>query len=371
MILLRRHDGYVLRAFWSAFAAALVFVTLLTVVVDLAERSKRLVEFWGRVRQAGYDPALALVRYYATLIPFLWLRVIPIAAPLAAALALARLSRHQELTPLVAGGVSTRRLVLPLLASGLALAGLMVLARATVVPDLNRENVKLGRLLTKKSPDRVADVPHVHDADGTRLSAAACLPLRRALEDAFVTRRGPGGAPLELLRYPLLVWDDEREAWLAPEGGTRIPLDGETRGWARYPVEPGARAPLRTSWFLLEILLDTDNSLGLSLAQSLELTRSNPGNPVLALRHQEQTTLPLSTLVLLGLTIPWCLRLGQRHAPWPGFLVALGMAALFFAASRVAAGLAPAGDVHPVVLAWLPTVLFGSLAAALLAGMRT
>lgn len=370
MMLFRRHDGYVARAFWSSFGAVLVFFTLLTIVVDMAERLKRLLEYWERVKQAGYDPATALLRYYATLTPFVWLRIIPIAAPMAAALALARLSRHQELAPLVSGGVSTRRVVLPMLFAGLLLAGAMVLARATVVPALSRENVALGRLLTKRSPDRVTDMRHVHDAEGTRLSAAACMPVSRRLEDAFVTRRAADGAPLELLRYPMLVWDDAREGWYAPEGGTRIPLDAESRGWVRFPVEPGARAPVNTTWFLMEILLDTDNSLGLSFAQSAELVRSNPDSPALVLRHQEQFTLPLSTLVLLGLTLPLCLRLG-RQAPWPGFLMALAMAALYFASTRVLASLALAGTVNPVVLAWLPNVVFGSLAVALLAGMRS
>lgn len=370
MRLWRRHDGYVARAFWGAFGAVLVFFTLITIVVDLAERLKRLDRYWERVKQAGYDPLGALVSFYATLTPFVWLRVIPVAASMAAAFALARLARHQELVPLVSAGVSTRRLVRPILLSGLLLAGVMVLARATLVPALNRENQALGRLLTRRQPDRINSVPHVHDATGARLSAAAFMPIGRRLEDAFVVRYDGDDGPLELLRYPELVWDGAARAWQAPQGGMRIPLDAEAGGFVRFPVEPGSHAPVAASVELLEILCDAGNSLGLSFEQSATLVRNNPDSPSLVLRHAEQLTLPFSTLVLLGLTLPFSVRLA-RHRVLPSLLGALLLVALYFLFGMLLASVARNGSWNPVVLAWLPNVLFGSLAVALLAGMRS
>ena len=189
MRLWRRHDAYVTRAFWGAFGAVLLFFTLIFVLIDMAERLKQLNRYWERVEDAGYAPLAALARFYATMIPFVWLRIIPLAAPMAGAFALARLARHQELVPLVGAGVSTRRVLLPVLLSGALLAGLMVAARATVVPALDREHQALGRLLTKRQPDRVVQVPHVHDAPGVRLSAAAFLPIKQRLDDAWITRQ--------------------------------------------------------------------------------------------------------------------------------------------------------------------------------------
>lgn len=370
MTLWRRHDGYVLRAFWGAFGAVLVFFTVMTVVVDLAERLRKLGRYWDRMREAGYEPLGALLRFYATLTPFVWLRVMPIAAAMGAAFALARLARHQELVPLVAAGVPSRRIVRPILLSGLVLAGLMVLARATVVPTLNRENQSLGRLLTKNKPDRIEQLPHVHDASGARLSAAAFMPLGRRLEDAFLVRYDAAEGPLELLRYPELVWDEGAEVWRAPRGGVRIPLDREAGGFVRFPIEPGVQAPLQASVELIEILCDADNSLGLSFAESAALVRNNPGSPTLILRHAEQLTLPASTLVLLALTLPFSLQLTRGRA-LPRMLAALAVVALYYAFGLVLARVAQGGSWNPVVLAWLPNVVFGSLGAALLAGMRS
>jgi lipopolysaccharide export system permease protein len=368
----RRHDGYVLRAFAGAFGGVLVFFTLMIVVVDLAERLKRLRENWDLVVKAGYEPYTALLKLYATLVPFLWLRLLPLIVSMAAAFALARLARHQELLPLVAGGVSTRRIVRPVLLCGVVLAGLMVLTRATIVPTLNREHLALQRLFREKHPDRVVDLKHVHDAAGGRLSAAAFLPLGRRLEDASITFRAPDGALTTIRRYPVLAWDDDVAGWRAPQGGERVEFGGtgDGSGWFVYRLEPDEPVPLASSVTLLEILYDADNSLGLSLAQSAELLRANPRSPDVMLRHHEQFTIPISTVVLLTLTLALCLRLGP-HNPLPGLLAALGVTALFFGATQLCNDLALGGAVNPVVLAWAPTVVFGSIAAALYAGMRS
>jgi lipopolysaccharide export system permease protein len=370
MKLWRRHDGYVLRAFLGAFGAVLIFFTLLTIVVDLAERLKNIRDNWEQVRALGYEPVGALVKLYATFIPFVWLRLLPLAASMAGAFALSRLSRHQELVPLVAGGVSMRRVLLPMLLAGLVLAGATMAARATVMPVLNREHQALQRAFTKKRPDRVVDVKHVHDAGGGRLSAAAFMPLGRRLEDAWITFNEPDGTLKEVLRYPELVWDGDRAGWFAPQGGSRVPLDHTSAGLYVYPLERGARAPLESSDSLLEILYESDNTLGLSIAQSAELLRAYPASPAVMLRHHEQLTLPLSILILLASTIALCTRLGPESA-LPGLLASLLLTALYFGASHLANDLASSGVVNPVVLAWAPTVVFGSLAFALYAGMRT
>jgi lipopolysaccharide export system permease protein len=370
MKLWRRHDAYVLRAFLGACGGVLVFFTVVTIVADLAERLKDIRENWDEVRALGYEPVGALLKLYATSTPFLWIRLMPLVAAMAGAFALVRLARHQELVPLVAGGVSARRVLRPMLLAGLALAGLMVLARATVVPGLNREHQALQRAFADKRPDRLTDLRHVHDAEGGRLSAAAFLPLSRRLEDAWLTFRDADGTLKEVLRYPELAWDADRAGWYAPQGGSRVPLDPTSAGLYVYALEPGSRAPLASSDSLLEILYESKSSLGLSLAQSAELLSANRSSPAVVLRHHEQFTMPIAVLLLLTLTLALCTRLGQ-HSILPGLLASLALGALYFGVSQVANDLARGGTVNPVVLAWMPTVLFGSLAVALFAGMRT
>ena len=92
----RRHDGYVLASFLSALGSALLFLTALVVVYDLAERLDRLPDALRSLKERGRSPVGVMVEYYATLIPFLWMRILPVAVLLA--LVRSELSWKERLT---------------------------------------------------------------------------------------------------------------------------------------------------------------------------------------------------------------------------------------------------------------------------------
>ena len=117
-------------------------------------------------------------------------------------------------------------------------------------------------------------------------------------------------------------------------------------------------------------MAEEDNRLGLSFAQSAALLEANPDNPSVIVRHHEQFTLPLTTLLLLTITLPLCFHFG-RHSVMPGLLASVGRGALYFAFDRVSVDLAVTGAWNPVVMAWLPTVAFASLGCAMYVGMRS
>lgn len=366
MKLVRLHDRYLLRAFWATFAAVLVFFTIIVLVLDLSDRLTRLGRGWGAIQATGQSPYTLLLEFYATLIPFVWLRILPFTAPLAAAFCLSRLVRFNELTALLAGGVSKRRLALPILCSGAVVAAGIFAVQETVVPRLSRRHNELMRLLSKSQPDRITDVPHLHDPGGGRLSMEAFRPLGRSLESAQITFRDAAGDATEIYRYPELAWDEQGERWIAPRGGVHLPLVRDRSGMARVPVGEGVAAPLEASLALVEISITTKAAMGVSLREVRALRRASPDSPRLIHMEHALYTGPVSTLVLLLLTLPFAFPIGRRHgSPLPGILSSGLAGALYFAASYLAGNLASAGDFNPVVLTWLPTVVFGALGVAL------
>ena len=76
----RLHDGYVLRSYLGALGVTLLLLTALVVVADLGARLDRISRSEKVLRAAGETPIVAVLEYYATLLPFLWWRMLPIAA---------------------------------------------------------------------------------------------------------------------------------------------------------------------------------------------------------------------------------------------------------------------------------------------------
>ena len=372
MTLWRRHDGYVLRAFLGAFGAALLFLTSMAVLWDLADRIAKLEGASETIRAAGETPLMVVLEYYATLIPFIWLRILPIAVLLAGALAVVWLCRQNELQPLVTAGVPVRRALMPILLAGLVLAVAQVAVREWVVPSLAKRNDRLQRLISERKPDKVQKVQHVLDAAGGRLSMAAYVPRDRRMENLWITflRGDPADGRPAAYRYPSLVWDEGRRAWVAEQGGERLLLEPENTGAVTILVPAGSAAPLRVDPTLLELTLRQSAALGLSSAEIKELARANPENRRLELTLQQQVTGPLSTIVLLLLGLPFAVRLGKRGVP-RGFLMSMLLVALYFFTDSVAGDLGARGTLQPVAAAWLSTVLFGALGVALFAGVES
>ncbi|MFV1958321.1 MAG: LptF/LptG family permease [Planctomycetota bacterium] len=364
MIFPRRHDRYVFSAFWTAFGAVLVFFTVIVVVIHMSDRLARVVRYWQPLEDAGWNPLAVLAEYYATLVPFIWMQIVPLATVLAAAFALTRLTRHNELSPLVTAGVSTRRITLPLILSALVLGGFLFAVQELFVPAMSRRNMTLERLLNENEPGRITKLPHFQDPGGMRLSAAAFLPFDRRIEGALLTSRDAEGRPLAITWYPLLRWDDAGEHWVAERDGTVFPLtasEGTVLGRVVPASEP---VPFYADIHLFEVSVLKEASLGLSTRETRRLLEAEPDDPRLQFLHHQLFARAFTPLAMLLLGLPFCFGLGRRSAI-PGTVAVLAAGALFYATNFLASSLAGSGEFNAVVLAWLPAVQWGTIGLAL------
>ncbi len=361
---MRKHDRYVLGHYLATFVAVVAFFTLIVVVIDLADAAGKFARQWGSVKDAGYQPWALLGEYYATMLPFIWMRILPFAVAIATAFCLARLARHQELVSLPLTGVSLRRVVLPIVLAGVGVAGAMAVAQAYLVAPAAQRHAFLRRVLEKRSPNRVTKVPHFHDPKGARLTMDAYLPLDRRMESVWVSLWGQHGL-VETQWYPELAWEPADESWRAPRGGERIPIQAGGTDAVRRPIDVGARAPIEASLALLEVSLTVTDNLGRSFGEASELMRAHPQDPRLTMAFHQLVATPVSAVVLLLLVLPFSAHVGRRRSSTaPGMAAALGLGALFFGATQVCLGLGAGGGLNPVVMAWLPTVVFASLGLA-------
>lgn len=365
----RRHDRYVLKAYWAAFGAILVFFTVIVMVIHMSDRLSRFVKHWDDIQARGFEPLGVLAEFYATLIPFIWMQILPLATVLAAAFALSRLTRAGEIAPLVTAGVSTRRITWPIVLSGVFIGLAFFGVQETLVPKLSRRNMLLDRLLNKSEPERVTKVPHFDDPGGLRLSVAAFRPMDKKLERAMLTLRAPDGAVREILTYPELGWDDVR-GWFAASDGTAFLLPPGHGPPRRRRLPAADPVPLEASLDLFEVSALEDAALGLSAGEMRALLAVDPDNPRLRLRYHQLFARALVPLVLLLVSLPFCLGLGRRSAI-PGTLAGLSGAAVFYGASFLTAGVAGSGSLNPAFLAWFPVVNFGSVGLALWLTMRS
>ncbi len=376
MSLVRRHDLYVGKAFVSTLVAAVAILSTMVVVYDVAERLDKLSKAAAHIAEEGRSPQPLLVEYYATLLPFLWMKLLPTACLLAAGLTITWFARQNELVPLVTSGIPSRRVLAPIyVVAGVVVLALSV-ARETIVPALSRRHDDLHRLFSDpdRNPDQIKDVGHFEDAGGGRLSMATFVLSTKRIESAYLMfRRDPAaGGRTVLRRYPVLDWDAEGKRWTAPRGGERRVLEPVETGADVSPIPPSEPVPLRADPRLLELRIRQGVAMGLSSREIRELSAAAPDDAERfeLLRHQ-QWAQPFGTLVMLLLGLPFAFRLGRRRPVFRAFGVTLGLVALYVFADSVTTDMGARGALSPLVAAWGAHVVFGALGIALTAGIES
>jgi lipopolysaccharide export LptBFGC system permease protein LptF len=282
------------------------------------------------------------------------------------------MSRHNELSPLVVAGIPTRRVVLPILLAGAALAATQVVVREALSPAMSRRHETLARLLAGRASDRLVEVGHFDDPSGGRLSVAAFLPRESRLEDAFVhVRSDPAaGGRRALYRYPTLTWDESRAAWVADRGGVRSVLDPSDVAGEERALPPGSVAPLVATPTVLDLTFREGSALGLASSEIRALVEAYPNRPRLLVLLHQQGAVPVSLCVLLLIGLPFGVQL-SRGRVIRRFLGCAALVALYELTGTVASDFGERGALNPVVGAWFADVVFGALGLVLFLGMES
>jgi len=136
-------ERYVLKNFLAFFAASLLMVTMLFLVVSVLDS----LNFLLIQRQV---PLGLIVRYYLYQVPQTTYLVIPMAALFSALLTLGIMAQQSELVAVQAAGWSGFRLALPLFGASLLLSGFMFFFGDLVLPRANSEVNRLERRIKGK-----------------------------------------------------------------------------------------------------------------------------------------------------------------------------------------------------------------------------
>jgi len=332
------------------------FVALLQ-VFDLLKNARDILERHG--------DGLASLAYYAALrLPGTISFLLPLCVLVAALMTLARLAQHNEMIALKAAGLSLYRLLLGFVPAALAIALAQWLLADQLATAANRALERWDAESVAEAPGSVAERRAVWVRSGPWVARiGAVLADGHELVDVTLFRRDPSGNLSERLvarkaRYAGGGWrlgDVRRTVWprLGPPETSRI---------ARYlwlsALAPGEIADLST------------DPKGLSLQALLGFARASGlgTHP----RHfyrtwvQKRLATPASALVMIVLAVSVTQTLARGSAMAVNVAAGIGLGFLYLIAEGVVLTLGEAGTLPPVLAAWAPVAVFGSIGGAAL-----
>lgn len=366
-------DRYVLRSATVNYLIALAVMVGLYIVLDLFFN---MDEFTEKGQPIG-DVLVNVVSYYGTNLFRYFAQLSGVVTLFACMVTLARMRRANELTAMLASGMSLYRVAAPVVAFGILTTGLWVFDTEVAIPSLAPE---LARRHDDARGEKTYGVWFLEDRDGALLSAQQFVPGTGTMRRMMVLKRDQDGTARSVIEAEEAVWEKLEGH---PLGGRWV----LTRGVERSTVTDAAGSFGPQEKLVTELVDHYESNLDpakielrqsaqwisfLSSRQLAELARRDlPSSVAVAVQQTRHArfTVPIINLLLLLLGIPFLL---DRE---PGTI--LSDAAKCLAACGACFAVAFAGrsvlspDSYSALPAWLPIIVFSPLAVILIDRIRT
>ncbi len=355
-------DRYTTALYASAFAIFLVAFLFLYLLIDLVGR----VDDFMDLPQVG-NRLLFAVQYYAVRLPLFLTILLPMVTLFAAMFACHRLAKSNELLPMVAAGLSLRRVTAPFFVAGALVAAGGAALEEWVMPSLGTWIVRTENVLRRGNEDFNV---FVNDSGGNTYYFFRYQYSNFEARRAYAALFGPDRRIERLITAERAVCDKPPDAEHRAPGTWRF-FDGVLIHY-KPNLERDAGTPLPPEGYRLETDLDPVNlargekvgTTFLALAQILRMIEDNPHTPLFPVRLHNRLAAPLAPLVLLLLGIPF-VALTQRQNLFVGVGACLMISTGYYVLQFLCLDGGVRNEISPALAGWLPPLVFGSLGSAL------
>ncbi|HVS71051.1 MAG TPA: LptF/LptG family permease [Phycisphaerae bacterium] len=380
---MRLLDRYIIRSFIVNYLLALGVMVgmyiLLDLIVNFDNFTKGAQVAATQAASGGsatFDVLWDIVDYYAfqSLVIF---QLVSGAIPLlAAGFTMVRMTRHHELTAMLASGVSLYRVAAPIILVSVAFGLLsaanqeFLISQPYVVQKLLRKHDEVNQVGNHEEP-----VYFVRDEDNSLITASAYDPVKKQLTDVRVIQREKDGAPHGRIMADTATWE-------VPPGGTteawvmRNALQIEDRPGEDPARQVAAKEPLLVYHTpltprQLDLVASRKAVDYLSSRQVWDLAESSPpiNQPPLYKIMYLRLTQPLMNIIMLLIGIPFLLT-REPNRLIINMFYCVGVSAVVFAATFVIFQMGGT-TLDPLLSAWLPVLIFTPVAAVMLDFIRT
>jgi lipopolysaccharide export system permease protein len=354
-------DRYVVGLWIRLFVLTALGFPLVSILINLTDSLNKLLDRGLTVRQIAVS--------YVYSVPENMFLVMPAAVLFATVFTIGNMARHSEITAVKAGGLSFRRLMVPIVVLSALAAGLGVVV-GELAPGATARQAELQK--ARPEGPTSARFNFVYRADEGWVYTVKSLELAtRKLKQVLFERQGTG------LDYPGLVitadsatYDARAGAWRLWNGASRVIATPDRQGTFEFrSLRLGSftQAPAD----LLAEPKAPDEMRYAELGRYIEaLQRSGNDANKLIVERALKLAIPATCLIIAVFGAPLAIT-SPRSGTAFGVAISLGTTVLFLLLMQIAKAVGAGGVVDPVVAAWMPSTLFLLIGLLLLVRVRT
>lgn len=364
-------DRYIMGTFFAALGVFTIAFAALFTVVDFAAKLTRFLALDPQIVKMPI--AVFMAKYYALRFPMILTYLLPTVVLFAAIFTVIKMSRNNELLPIVTSGTSLRRTSVPFLVAAFGAALIMAGMDEFVLAKLGDPIAETEEILSSQG-----FVYGVGSYDGrTYLYSWKYDNVSKEMRKVRITCLNEQAHATTVVEAEICGWDPRLKRWRAFNGEIQYP--GETifpEGGGR-PVPRSE--PIDSKGYVVEAFFTPEEVRRSSftsqfpfspLRELLEKARRYPHIPSFLMKVYSRFAFPLSPMVLLLLGLPFIVATTSKSFI-RGLLLCFLLAMGYYVAHFAFLDLGNRGAIPPLVAGWTPTGLFGSFGIAAFLRMRT
>ncbi|QDV06226.1 putative permease YjgP/YjgQ family protein [Planctomycetes bacterium Poly30] len=368
-----RLDRYVLNHFVQSYLTAMLLMTGLFMVIDMASNLDNYLEPWP---DGTTVPASILLRFYILNLPYLFLQVAPFVTLIAGMFTVSKLLKAREVTAVLSAGVSARRMLLPVFFSGLMLALGMFALREFVGMGVASERDSLRDVLEEKRLEPEYENLAVIEESGSVVildrfypkPVDGSPPRVEGLVAILRTDADYGVAKYNRIDAETAVYEDRH--WNLT-GGRRTRIDPEDQSNLRRQDKVNTLDGYEfTPELAMTFKRAKDAPLELTFSEVQSLMERDPADTSYQTLWHYHLTFPLANVILLLVGIP--LMFTYERGRGSERMAIGGLLCIFYyAADFVFRTLGIKGQLSPLLSAWIPVLIFGAIGVMLYDSLKS
>jgi lipopolysaccharide export system permease protein len=354
---MKKIDWYILKKFLSTFFFAILLFTVISVVVDISEKTDDFVK-------SNLSFGQIVMQYYIGFIPYIIAFLFPLFVFLAVIFFASKMAARTEVIAILSAGVSFRRYLRAFVVGGVFLGLILWWADRIVVPKANQIRTDFQAKYVDNDPNNPAQSQlnriHFRIDPQTYAGMAFYDTLRKTGSQFFMYRLNDSDRLIYNLRAENIAWDTATKKWRLDNlverkiDGLRETVVQEMQRKVNLNLSPGE---LNNDFYIqdklttpqLDVYIKREKLRGAEGVNTLEVER----------HRRDATPVAVFLLTLIGACIA-----SRKIRGGSGVHLALGIfiSAVYIIANQFSTVFSTKGSLPPFWAAWIPNIVFAFVA---------
>ncbi len=350
---MKKIDWYIIKSFFSTFFFAIFLFTVISVVVDVSEKTDDFVK-------SGWSFKKIVMDYYIAFIPHIIALLFPLFVFIAVIFFTSKLAGRSEIIAILASGTSFRRILRPYFIGGVLLAGLLWYANHYVIPKAEVKRTFFEDKYVNANSSYNPLLPHSNDLyfriDSFTYAGVHYYDTVNKRGGPFFMNTVKNNKLVYNLRADNMSWDTAQMKWQLDNVLERT-IDS-----LKEQLVSTAKMHMNFNFKPFDLSRDEYAKDKLTTPElnhfiKLEELRGAEGINSLRIERYRRDATPVAVVIL---TLIGAVIASRKVRGGSGMHLAIGFitAALFILTDRFSTIFSTKGNLPPLIAAWIPNLFF-------------